>query len=87
MQQNAGSYLHIESVSLCLFIGELSPLMLRDIRDQGWLLSVTFVGRGEIIPVCFSSFGFVVKKLIFCFFMGIVSFLVLDFPVLSVGLD
>ena len=28
MQQNAGSCLHMQSVSLCLFIGELSPLML-----------------------------------------------------------
>ena len=34
MQQNAGSCLHIQSVSLCLFIGEFSLLMLRDIRDQ-----------------------------------------------------
>jgi hypothetical protein len=33
MQQNAGSCLHIQSVSLCLFIGELSPLMLRDIKE------------------------------------------------------
>ena len=28
MQQNVGSCLCIQSVSLCLFIGELSPLML-----------------------------------------------------------
>jgi hypothetical protein len=26
--------LHIQSVSLCLFIGELSPLMLREIKDK-----------------------------------------------------
>ena len=37
MQQNDESCLCIQSVSLCLFIGELSPLMLRDINDQ-WLL-------------------------------------------------
>jgi hypothetical protein len=30
-QQNAWSYLHSQSISLCLFIGELSPQMLRDI--------------------------------------------------------
>jgi hypothetical protein len=29
MQQNVGSCLYIQSVSLCLFIGELSPLILR----------------------------------------------------------
>jgi hypothetical protein len=34
MQQNARSCLHIQSVSLCLFIGELSPLMLREIKDK-----------------------------------------------------
>jgi hypothetical protein len=31
MQQNSGSCLCIQSVSLCLFIGELIPLILRDI--------------------------------------------------------
>jgi hypothetical protein len=30
----AGLCLHIQSVILCLFIGELSRLMLRDIKDQ-----------------------------------------------------
>jgi hypothetical protein len=34
MQQNSGSCLRIQSVSLCHFIGELSSLILRDIRDQ-----------------------------------------------------
>jgi hypothetical protein len=32
MQQNVRSYLCIQSISLCLFIGELSPLILRDLR-------------------------------------------------------
>ena len=32
MQQNDGSYLRIQFVSLCLFIGELSLLVLRDIK-------------------------------------------------------
>ena len=31
-QQNVGSCLFSQSVSLCLFIGELSPLILRDIN-------------------------------------------------------
>ena len=34
MWQNVGSCLHIQSVSLSLFVGELSPLMLRDIKER-----------------------------------------------------
>jgi hypothetical protein len=34
VQQNAGSCLCIKSVSLCLFIGKLSPLILRDIKEK-----------------------------------------------------
>jgi hypothetical protein len=37
MHQNAGSCLNSQSVSLCIFIGKLSPLILRDIKE-GWLL-------------------------------------------------
>jgi hypothetical protein len=33
-QQNIVSYLCSQSVSLCLFIGELSPLILRDIKEK-----------------------------------------------------
>jgi hypothetical protein len=32
MQQNVGFFLPIHSHSLCFFIGELSPLILRDIK-------------------------------------------------------
>jgi hypothetical protein len=34
MEQNNGSCLCIQSVSLCHFIGELSSLMLSNINDQ-----------------------------------------------------
>jgi hypothetical protein len=34
MQQNARSCLCIQFVSLCLSIGELSPLMSRDIKEK-----------------------------------------------------
>ena len=37
-QQNVGSCFRIQSLSLCLFIGELSPLILSYINDQ-WLLT------------------------------------------------
>ena len=33
-QQNVGSCLYSQSISLCLFIGELSPLILRDIKEK-----------------------------------------------------
>jgi hypothetical protein len=33
MHLNVGFCLHIKSVSLCLFIGELSPLTLRDVKQ------------------------------------------------------
>ena len=34
MQQNVGSCLSTQSVSVCLFIGDLSPLILRDIKGH-----------------------------------------------------
>ena len=37
-QQNVGSCLCSQSVSLCLFIGELSPLILRDIKENNCFL-------------------------------------------------
>jgi hypothetical protein len=40
MQQNVGSYLHSQFVILCLFIEELSPLMLRDIKKKSLVLPV-----------------------------------------------
>jgi hypothetical protein len=48
MQQNFGSFLLIQSVNLCLFIGELSPLILRDIKEKRLLLPVIFVVRDGI---------------------------------------
>jgi hypothetical protein len=43
MQENVGSYLYIQSVSLCLFIEELSPLILRDIKEKRLLLPVSLL--------------------------------------------
>jgi hypothetical protein len=39
---NAGSCFHILFVSLCLFIGVMSPLILRDIKEKLLLLPVLF---------------------------------------------
>ena len=55
-------------VSLCLFIGELSPFILRDIKEKSLLLPVIFVVRGGIIFVWLSSFRFVERRLYSFFF-------------------
>ena len=52
--------------------------------------SCYFVVRGGIMFVCFSYFGFfLVRRLIYCFFLGVVSFLFVGvFHLLSiVGVD
>ena len=88
MQQNAGSCLRIQSVSLCLFIRELSSLMLRDIKEKWLLLPVIFVVRGRIMFVWLSSFGFV-ERLLSCFFLGcsFPSCVGVFHPLSFVGLD
>jgi hypothetical protein len=57
MQQKVGSCLCNHSVSLCIFIGELSPLILRDIKEKLLLLPVIFVVRGGILSMWLSSLG------------------------------
>jgi hypothetical protein len=64
MQQNAGSCLGIQSVSLCLSIGELSPLVLRDIKEYRLLLSVIF---DVTFMFVWLYFGFVETFLSCCF--------------------
>jgi hypothetical protein len=49
MQQNVGSCLCSYSFSLCLLIGELSPLILRDIKENELLFPVIFVVRVGIL--------------------------------------
>jgi hypothetical protein len=57
-----------QSDTVYRFIGELNPLMLRDIKEKQWLLTVIFVIRGEIMFVWLSSFGFVGRRLLSCFY-------------------
>jgi hypothetical protein len=77
MQQNVGSYLYIQSVILCVFTGEMNPLMLKDIKENCLLLPVIFVVRGAIIFLWLYSFWFVEKKKITIFlFWSVVSLLV-----------
>jgi hypothetical protein len=65
MQQNVGSHLDSHQ-SVSLFIGELSPLTLRDIKEKQLLLPVIFVVRVGILFL-WMSFRFV-ERLISCFF-------------------
>ena len=53
IQKNDGFYSHIHSVSVCLFTGELSPLMLRDINVQ-WLLLSAILILVVLVCVCVS---------------------------------
>ena len=43
MQQNIGSFLPNQSLSLCLFTGELSSLILRDIKEEALIFPVFFL--------------------------------------------
>jgi hypothetical protein len=67
MQQNVGSCLCSQSVSLYLFIGELSPLILIDIKKRSLLCSVIFVVSVGILFFQLSFFKFV-EELLSCFF-------------------
>ena len=58
MQQNVGSCLRNKTVNLRLSIGELSPLILRDIKENSLLLLVIFVVRVEILFMWLSSSRF-----------------------------
>jgi hypothetical protein len=57
MHLNVGFCLHIKSVSLCLFIGELSPLILTDIKERRLLLPVIFVRGGNYVFCGYLLFG------------------------------
>jgi hypothetical protein len=57
MQQNVGSCLLNQSVSLCLFIRELRPMILRVIKRKSLLLPVIFVVRVGILFMWLSSLG------------------------------
>jgi hypothetical protein len=67
MQQKVESCLCNQSVSLCLFPGELSPLILRDFKEKSLLFSNIFVIRVGILFMWLSSFRFV-ESLLSCLF-------------------
>ena len=57
MQQNVGSCLCNQALSLCLFIEELSPLILSDFKEKLLLLPLIFVVRVGNLFTCLSSLG------------------------------
>ena len=72
-----GSCFSIQSVTLCLFIDELSTLILKDINDQ-WLL-IPVILLVVVVCVCFLSLGFVgVRLSIVCVFC-VINFLGLEY--------
>ena len=54
-QKNVGSCFHIHSLNLCLFIGELRPLILSDINNWWLLTPVIYLFILVVEFVCFSS--------------------------------
>ena len=87
-QQNAGSSLCSQSISLCFLIGEFSLLMLREIKEKQLLLPVIFVVKVGILFLWLSYFRFV-EGLLSCFFLRCSFHLCVGvFPLLSFeGLD
>jgi len=83
--------LYIPYLLLYIFLlGELNSLLLRNIKEIDYfscfyLFCFVFVllavVRGEIIFVCLSCFGIVTRRLLSCFFKGVVSLLVLEFSI------
>ena len=76
------------------FIGELNPMILRDINDHLLLIPVIFLLLVVVVKmcfclwvclcvcvsICFPSLGFDGLRLsIFCVFMGVVNFLGLEY--------
>ena len=67
LQQKDGFCFHIKSVSLCLFIGELSPFILRDINDQRFPSSVYLVFLiGDVILYVVFTCGICCYEIINC---------------------
>ena len=59
---------YVSSLLVYVFLGELSPLMLKDIKEKCLLLPVIFVVRGGIMFVWLSFFFGVVERSLSCFF-------------------
>ena len=80
MQQKDGFCFCIHSVSLCPYIDELSPFILRDINGQWFLVSGILVFIADDIMCGFPFFGICCCEIIYiCVFVNVANFLGLEF--------
>ena len=68
MQQNIGSFLPNQSLSLCLFIGELSSLILRDIKEEALIFPVLLLLL--LVELEFYSCGYLLLGLLKDYFLA-----------------
>ena len=70
MQQNIGSFLPNQSLSLCLFTGELSSLILRDIKEEALIFPVFFFFLLLLLELEFYSCGYLLLGLFKDYFLA-----------------
>ncbi len=68
MQQNIGSFLPNQSLSLCLFSGELSSLILRDIKEEALIFPVLLLLL--LLELEFYSCGYLLLGLLKDYFLA-----------------
>ena len=68
MQQNIGSFLPNQSLSLCLFIGELISLILRDIKEEALIFPVLLLLL--LLELEFYSCGYLLLGLLKDYFLA-----------------
>ena len=68
MQQNIGSFLPNQSLSLCLFSGELSSLILRDIKEEALIFPVLLLLL--LVELEFYSCGYLLLGLLKDYFLA-----------------
>ena len=68
MQQNIGSFLPNQSLSLCLFSGELSSLILRDIKEEALIFPVLLLLL--LLELEFCSCGYLLLGLLKDYFLA-----------------
>ena len=68
MQQNIGSFLPNQSLSLCLFTGELSSLILRDIKEEALIFPVLLLLL--LVELEFYSCGYLLLGLLKDYFLA-----------------
>ena len=68
MQQNIGSFLPNQSLCLCLYSGELSSLILRDIKEEALIFPVLLLLL--LLELEFYSCGYLLLGLLKDYFLA-----------------